>query len=93
MDFCIAAQQSAALSHVRVLMPGAVLRGDSATLRCHFDLEGDTLYSVKWYKGRQEFYRYTPRETPPVKTFPIPRLPQLQVEVRYDDLAYPTCLL
>lgn len=82
----VAAQQSSALSHVRMLMPGAVLRGDSATLRCHFDLEGDNLYSVKWYKGRQEFYRYTPRETPPVKTFPIPRLPQLQVEVCGDNV-------
>lgn len=71
-----------ALNHVRMDMPGAVLRGGTATLRCHFDLEEDALYSVKWYKGGSEFYRFTPRETPPSKAFPIPRLPQLQVEVR-----------
>jgi len=27
---------------------------------------------VKWYKGRREFYRYTPKETPPMKVFHFP---------------------
>uniref|UniRef100_A0A1B6CTZ7 Ig-like domain-containing protein n=1 Tax=Clastoptera arizonana TaxID=38151 RepID=A0A1B6CTZ7_9HEMI len=67
------------LSHVRVLVPDAVRSGDSAELLCHFDLEGDALYSVKWYKGRREFYRYTPRENPPTKVFPIPGL---EIKVR-----------
>jgi hypothetical protein len=35
-------------------------------------MEGDSLYSVKWYKGRREFYRYSPKETPPMKAFPMP---------------------
>lgn len=53
-------------------MPGAVKRGDNAVLQCRFDLEGDSLYSVKWYKGRREFFRYTPKENPPVRTFNAP---------------------
>ena len=36
-----------------------------------FDMEGAALYSVKWYKGRHEFYRYMPTEPPIIKTFPV----------------------
>jgi hypothetical protein len=35
-------------------------------------MEGDSLYSVKWYKGRREFYRYSPKENPPMKAFQLP---------------------
>lgn len=56
---------------MRVVIPTAIRRGETATLFCHFDLEGDSLYSVKWYKGRREFYRYTPKEDPAMKIFPI----------------------
>ncbi|GLV40002.1 beaten path Ia [Carabus blaptoides fortunei] len=55
-------------------MPFAVQRGEPALFICHYDLEGDALYSVKWYKGRREFYRFTPREIPSEKIFPIPNL-------------------
>ena len=40
-------------------------------LTCSYNLGGDTLYSVKWYKGRHEFYRYMPTESPIIKTFPV----------------------
>ena len=30
--------------------------GNSAVLECDFDMEGDQIYSVKWYKGNQTFY-------------------------------------
>jgi len=33
-------------------------------LHCNFDLEGDELYSVKYYKDYVEFYRYLPTEEP-----------------------------
>lgn len=45
-------------------------------MTCTYDLEGDELYSVKWYKGRQEFYRYLPKEHPHNKVFPL-----LQIDV------------
>lgn len=59
------------LNDVRVTVPKAVLKGETAVLICSYDLEGDSLYSVKWYKGRREFYRYTPKENPAMKVFPI----------------------
>jgi len=52
-------------------VPAAIEKGKSATLHCWYDLEGTALYAVKWYKERSEFYRYTPKENPSVKTFTI----------------------
>ncbi|EDW11853.1 uncharacterized protein LOC6576421 isoform X2 [Drosophila mojavensis] len=63
---------SIALRDVRVRVPHAVRRGEKAVLKCFYDIEDDSLYSVKWYKGRREFYRYTPKETPPMKVFHFP---------------------
>lgn len=57
---------------VRVKVPHTVRRGQKITLKCHYDIEDDTLYSVKWYKGRREFYSYTPNEKPAIKVFSIP---------------------
>ncbi|KAH8323324.1 hypothetical protein KR067_005086 [Drosophila pandora] len=61
-----------ALRDVRVRVPHAVRRNEKAILKCFYDIEDDSLYSVKWYKGRREFYRYTPKETPPMKVFHFP---------------------
>ena len=44
----------------------------SISLHCEFDLHGEPLYSVKWYKDNVEFYRYLPRDTPPSLSFPVP---------------------
>jgi hypothetical protein len=65
--------------NVHIEVPKFVKAGDTAVLRCIYDLGGDSLYTMKWYKGNQEFYRYTPKESPPIKTFPIPGL---QIDVR-----------
>ncbi|XP_043802926.1 choline transporter-like protein 1 isoform X2 [Apis laboriosa] len=62
------------LREVRIQIPTAVKKGDSAILNCWYDTEGDLLYTVKWYKGGREFYRYAPNEIPIFKTFPIGNL-------------------
>lgn len=59
------------LRDVHINVPLAVRRGDDAHLLCNYNLENDTLYSVKWYKGRREFYRYLPKENPAMKLFPL----------------------
>ncbi|KAL7740905.1 hypothetical protein ACLKA6_014067 [Drosophila palustris] len=60
---------TAGLRNVNVRIPAAVKRGDNALLICNYDIENDTLYAVKWYRGRREFYRYTPKENPAWKIF------------------------
>lgn len=54
---------------IHVTVPSAVENGKNAILECEYELGYDTLYSLKWYKGRHEFYRYTPKEIPAVKLF------------------------
>lgn len=61
-----------ALKDIRVQIPATVKRSDTVTLTCTYDLEADTLYSMKWYRGRKEFYRYTPDEEPEMKLFHVP---------------------
>ena len=53
-------------------MPGYSRRGNTLTLHCKFDLEGDRLYNVKWYKGIKEFYRYVLADAPPKQVFDLP---------------------
>ena len=33
-------------------------------------MEGDILYSVKWYKDDLEFYRFVPNDRPKLQVFP-----------------------
>ncbi|KAM0734730.1 hypothetical protein ACS0PU_011549 [Formica fusca] len=53
------------------VVPPVVRRGQEAILRCHYDLQEAPLYSLKWYRGRHEFYRFSPSEDPPIKIFNI----------------------
>ncbi|XP_053960497.1 adenylate cyclase, terminal-differentiation specific [Anastrepha ludens] len=57
---------------VEVRIPNYVVKGSSAQLECLYDLDGEALYSVKWYKDGNEFYRYVPRDMPPAQTFLLP---------------------
>lgn len=68
------------LGMVHVTIPGAIQSGRNAILTCDYELEDDDLYSVKWYKGKREFFRYTPKEIPSIKTF---RIPGIRVDVSW----------
>ncbi|KAG8199128.1 hypothetical protein JTE90_015965 [Oedothorax gibbosus] len=52
-------------------VPGFVLRGESVWLDCGYDLEGNALYSVKWYKDNVEFYRFLPSDTPSAQMYKL----------------------
>lgn len=53
------------------ISPPVVQRGNDTTLACLYELTDAPLYSVKWYRGRHEFYRYSPTENPSTKIFPF----------------------
>lgn len=55
-----------------MISPTAVQRGKNVSLFCHYNLEGQQLYAVKWYRGQYEFYRYNPSEIPNRKIFIFP---------------------
>ena len=59
--------ESLRLTEVRI--PNHVIRNNTVKLECHFDMNGEALYSVKWYKDGYEFYRYVPRDHPPAQVF------------------------
>lgn len=67
------------MKDVEVKIPHAVSVGDTVFLQCRFNLEGEPLYTVKWYKGQKEFYRFIPKELPNTQVFP---LPGVKVDVR-----------
>ncbi|CAL1270743.1 unnamed protein product [Larinioides sclopetarius] len=52
-------------------VPGSVSRGDPIWLDCGYDLEGDELYSVKWYKDNVEFYRFLPSDKPSAQMYSL----------------------
>lgn len=61
-----------ALKDVRVTIPQAARIMDTVSLQCRYDLEGEPLYTVKWYKGTKEFFRFIPKELPNTQVFPLP---------------------
>ena len=68
MDFLFSVCEGVRLLDDSVIPPHA-LKGHQAVLRCNYDLEGDDLYSVKWYFNQKEFYRYIPTDNPKVTIF------------------------
>ncbi|XP_026465510.1 uncharacterized protein LOC113368157 [Ctenocephalides felis] len=69
---CVVLQATLALRLTEVRIPSHVIRDSSPRLECHYDLDGEALYSVKWYKDGHEFYRYVPRDMPPAQVFGLP---------------------
>ena len=78
-----------AIQLLQVSVPSVIQAGEGATLLCDVDMEHERLYSVKWYKDDEiesvEFFRYVPRETPPLIVY---NLPGINVNVSF-SLFYP----
>lgn len=58
------------LRDIQLNVPEAVGVGSSASLGCRWALDtGEALYTVKWYHGAQEFFRFVPKELPNTRVF------------------------
>ncbi|KAK6638281.1 hypothetical protein RUM44_008710 [Polyplax serrata] len=56
---------------MKVSIPGYKLRGEMAILECDYELDGEVLYAVKWYKDNEEFYRFVPKSNPPQHSYKV----------------------
>ncbi|XP_011497911.1 PREDICTED: uncharacterized protein LOC105362230 isoform X2 [Ceratosolen solmsi marchali] len=56
---------------VTIKIPIAVAENSTVKMTCDYDLRSMPLYSVKWYKSRDEFYRFIPKEMPSKSVFPL----------------------
>lgn len=52
------------LKWVRITVPQYRVPGESALLHCDYEMGNDSLYSLKWYKDHEEFYRFVPKSKP-----------------------------
>merc|ERR1712223_60479 len=62
-------QKATGIRLLNVEIPPHAIRGNNAKLTCKYDLEGDKLYSIKWYRNGHEFYRYIPSDHPQTTIF------------------------
>ncbi|XP_043267968.1 uncharacterized protein [Venturia canescens] len=46
-------------------------RLEKVTLRCEYNLGNEQLYSVKWYKDKDEFYTFMPSTSPPGREYDV----------------------
>ncbi|XP_069164723.1 uncharacterized protein [Procambarus clarkii] len=68
------AQDTATIRITHVRVPETVEAGGEGDLECSWEEDSDNVYSIKWYQGAHEFYRYTPTAAHPVQIFDPPTL-------------------
>ncbi|XP_042888278.1 uncharacterized protein LOC122263748 [Penaeus japonicus] len=55
-----------------VSVPSVAVSGTEVKFTCNYETSpahNDTLYSLKWYRGLEQFYEYMPRKDPPMKVY------------------------
>ena len=58
----------------KTVIPSHAIQGEDLVLECLYDLQEDSLYSLKWYRNGQEFYRHIPTDQPKTVIFRQPGL-------------------
>ncbi|KAK7586231.1 hypothetical protein V9T40_004107 [Parthenolecanium corni] len=62
---------TAGLRLTEIFIPKHIDLKEKAQLSCKFEITQGKLYSVKWYKDENEFFRYMPDSSPEIHTFPV----------------------
>lgn len=70
------------LELVSLSTPPHLQLGHGSRLRCNYDLHNTSLYSLKWYKDGEEFYRFMPSMDPMIEVFAVPGV---SIDVRAHD--------
>jgi len=73
---------------VKAVVPRYKIRGETAVLRCDFELEGALLYAVKWYRENEEFYRYVPKSDPQKTSYVVDGI-KVDVSIFCNDFSPP----
>lgn len=76
---------------LKLHLPTVVKLKSTVTLECSFKLEeSESLYSIKLYKGREEFLHFVPAFSPPYKVFSTKgvRVSWTNISLGKDDLFY-----
>ncbi|XP_050692667.1 uncharacterized protein LOC126983681 [Eriocheir sinensis] len=61
-------QAATSIKVERVVVPSIVEAGSNVLLECLYEEDGDKLYSLKWWRGDDQFYQYVP---PSRHAFPV----------------------
>ena len=67
-NFCIS-DLFTSIRLIEVRAPKIALKNGTANLECIYDLEGDTLEVLRWYKDEHLNYSYRPNESPQKQKF------------------------
>ena len=67
--YCLVTGMASSIRLMDVSIPPHAIRGADVRLECLYDMEGDKLYSIKWYRNGHEFYRYIPTDRPKTTIF------------------------
>ena len=72
-------------------VPAFAVKGKEAVLSCDYDLQGQQLYAIKWYKNGHEFYRFVPANGNPMTVYArsgvnVDRTRSDEKEIRLTDL-------
>jgi len=62
---------STGLKLTRMTVPSVADFRDDLSLDCRFDMGGEQLYALKWYKDDHEFFRFMPAKKPHVFAFEV----------------------
>jgi len=84
-SICLQLKSTSCLRDLVLTVPPAVSLGETVTLNCSYHLQGENLYAIKLYKGRNEFMTYAAERQPPLRSFPLKGIHIGKVDVHGDD--------